>query len=237
MDLFEMMDKGGVLMWPTLLCALLAIGVIIDRVRVVFRARMDPTQFMLKLKSIYRHADVQAVLAYCSQKEAPIVVVVRRGIARLNDGDMKLREAMEDAGREQVFQLERRLTILASISGAAPMLGFLGAVIGMYSAFHLLDGRTGPVTSALLSGGIHSALLSMAFGLSVGIVALLGYNYLVSRVRRIAHDMEITASEFLAMLDQGPAGFQTTVTPSTNAPMLSRPAIEAEPEFFRRKVT
>ncbi len=237
MDPVEMMEKGGVFMWPILLCALLVVYVVIDRLRVLRHARMDAGQFMLKLKSIYRHADVNAVLTYCSQKEAPIVAVVRRGMARLSEGDAKIRESMEGAGREELYRLERRLTILASISGVAPMLGFLGAVIGMVKAVQTVEEQAGVVSAAVLSGGISEALLTMGFGLCVGIVALLAHNLLLARITRIAHDMELTAREFLDMLGQGPAGFQATVTSGDDAPSLSRSAIVSEPEFFRRKVT
>jgi biopolymer transport protein ExbB len=237
MDLYDMMQKGGVLMWPILLCALLTVYVLVDRMVVLRRARMDATQFMLKLKSIYRHADLNAVLSYCSQKEAPIVAVVRRGMTKMSDGDMKIREAMEGAGREELYRLERRLTTLASISGIAPMLGFLGAVIGMVKAFNAIAPGSGTLTAAVLGSGIYEALLAMGFGLCVGIVALVSYNYLLTRVGRIAHDMEITAGEFLDMVDQGPAGFQATTTRGDEGPPLSKPMLQAEPEFFRRKVT
>jgi biopolymer transport protein ExbB len=237
MELFDVMQKGGVLMWLILLCALVAIGVVIERWLVIHKARMDAAQFMLKLKSIYRHADLNAVLAYCSQKEAPIVAVVRRGIAKLNDGDAKIREAMEGAGREELYRLERRMTTLASLCGAGPMLGFLGAVVAMLGAFQSDAGQAAQLAPRMIGDSIHAALLCMGFGLGVGVLSLVGYNMIVARVQRIAHDMEVTASDFLDMLDQGPAGFQATVTQGTDGPTLSRSALETEPEFFRRKVT
>jgi biopolymer transport protein ExbB len=180
---------------------------------------------------------VNAVLSYCSQKEAPVVSIIRRGLTKLSDGDAKIREAMEGAGREELYRLEQRLTILASISGIAPMLGFLGAVIGMVKAFQAIESQAGRLTAAILGGGIYEALLAMGFGLCVGIVALVSYNYILSRVGRIAHDMEFTAGEFLDMLDQGPAGFQTRMIPGEDGPALTKPVLQAEPEFFRRKVT
>lgn len=237
MEWFDVMQKGGVLMWLILLCALLAIGVVIERWLVLRRARMDAAQFMLKLKSIYRHADLNAVLAYCSQKEAPIVTVVRRGIAKLNDGDGKIREAMEGAGREELHRLEVRLTALASLSGGGPMLGFLGAVVAMLGLVESDPAHSAQIAPAMFTSSIHAALLCMGFGLAAGIVALAGYNMLIARVQGIAYDMEVTAADFLDMLDQGPAGFQATVTAAVDAPALSRPALETEPEFFRRKVT
>ncbi len=237
MSVFDLMQQGGVLMWPILLCALLAVGVIIERARVLARAQLDAPQFMLKLKSIYRHADINAVLAYCSQKEAPIVVVARRGIAKIGEGDAKVREAMEDAGRTELYRLEHRLSILASCSGAAPMLGFIGAVIGMYGALNAPGAQAGTLSAAGMAGGIQEALLAMGAGLGVGIIAMIGHNLLVSRVHRIAHDMGSTASDLLDMLDQGPAGSQATVGSGAEAPALSKPALETEPEFFRRKVT
>lgn len=234
MNLFDMMLRGGWLMWPILLCSLLAAYVVIDRLMVLRRARMDAGQFMLKLKSIYRHGDTNSVLAYCSQKDAPIANIVRRGVLKHGQGEAKIREAVENAGREEVFHLERGLSILASVGGVAPMLGFLGTVTGMIGAFQVIEGQSGVVNPAALAGGIWEALLTTAFGLIVGIPALVVYNYFVTRVRRVVHDMEVTSNEFLDMLDMGPA---PAVAPSgeASAAPLPRAAVQPEEEFFRRK--
>ncbi len=225
--------RGGVLMWPILLCSVIAAFVVIERLLVLRRARMDAGQFMLKLKSIYRHGDTTGVLSYCSQKDAPIANIVRRGVLKHGQGEVKVREAVENAGREEVFHLERRLPILASIGGVAPMLGFLGTVTGMIAAFQVIEQQSGVVNPGALAGGIWEALLTTAFGLTVGIPALVVYNYFVTRIRRLVNDMEVTSNEFLEMLD-----LETPLPAPIDDPMppvVTRAVAPPEEEFFRRK--
>jgi len=233
MNLLEMMTRGGVIMWPILLCSLVAVYVVIERLLVLRRARMDAGQFMLKLKSIYRHGDTSAVLAYCSQKDAPIANIVRRGILKHGQSEAKVREAVENAGREEVYHLERHLSLLASVGGVAPMLGFLGTVTGMIGAFQVIEQQSGIVNPSALASGIWEALLTTAFGLIVGIPALVLYNYFVSGVRRLVQDMEVTTNEFLDMLDQGTMPPANGDEAQPAAP--PRPAVKPEEEFFRRK--
>ncbi len=234
MNLMDMLMRGGVIMWPILLCSVVGAYVVIERLLVLRRARMDAGQFMLKLKSIYRHGDTTAVLTYCSQKDAPIANIVRKGVLKHGQGEAKVREAVENAGREEVYHLERRLPILASIGGVAPMLGFLGTVTGMIAAFQVIEQQSGVVSPQALASGIWEALLTTAFGLIVGIPALVIYNYFVSRIHRLVHDMEVTSNEFLDMLDVG------ALPPGNNndepvLPAVARAVTPPEDEFFRRK--
>jgi biopolymer transport protein ExbB len=233
MNLLEMMSRGGLVMWPILLCSIVAAYVVIERLLVLRRARMDAGQFMLKLKSIYHHGDTSAVLSYCSQKDAPIANIVRRGILKHGQSEAKVREAVENAGREEVYHLERHLSILASIGGVAPMLGFLGTVTGMIAAFQVIEQASGVVNPSSLASGIWEALLTTAFGLIVGIPALVLYNYFVSRIRRLVQDMEVTTTEFLDMLEQGtfPLGNGDESAPA----VVARTPVKPEDEFFRRK--
>jgi biopolymer transport protein ExbB len=233
MNLMDMMWRGGLVMWPILLCSVVGVYVVVERLFVLRRAQMDAGQFLLKLKSIYRHGDTNAVLSYCSQKDAPIANIVRRGILKHGQGDAKVREAVENAGREEVFHLERGLSILASVGGVAPMLGFLGTVTGMIAAFQVIEQANGIVNPASLAGGIWEALLTTAFGLIVGIPALVLYNHFVSRVRRLVQDMEVTSNEFLDMVEQGtlPPGNGDESAPAA----ATRSTAPPEEEFFRRK--
>lgn len=233
MNLLDMMWRGGIMMWPILLCSVIAVYVVIERLFALRRAQMDAGQFLLKLKSIYRHGDTNAVLSYCSQKDAPIANIVRRGILKHGQGDAKVREAVENAGREEVFHLERGLSMLASIGGVAPMLGFLGTVTGMIAAFQVIEQASGIVNPTSLAAGIWEALLTTAFGLIVGIPALVAYNYFVSRVRRLVQDMEVTSNEFLDMVEQGTMPAANGDEPAPAA--ATRSTVQPEEEFFRRK--
>jgi len=233
MNLLEMVSKGGVVMYPILLCSLIAVYIAIERYLVLRRAQLDVGQFMMKVKSIFHQGDMSAVLAFCSQKDAPISNIVRRGILKHDQGDEKVRETVEDAGREEVYHLEKRLPVLASMAGIAPMLGFLGTVVGMISAFQQIESLAGNVNPADLAGGIWVALLTTAFGLAVGIPAYAVYNYFVSRVARFVHEMEVTTTEFLDLLQRreekgAPVQVQGDPTPS-------RSFVFEDDEYFRKK--
>lgn len=206
MVLFDAMIRGGVVLWPILLCFLLTLGVIVDRWVVLRRGRFDTAQFLLKLKSLYRHGDLTAVLSYCSQKDAPIASIVRRGVLKHSHGAASVREAVENAARDEMYHLERRLPLLATMCGLGPLLGLLGSIVGLIATFRSIESNGGAPMPAELAGIVWQALLVTACGLALGIVALIAYNGLTARVRRIVHEMESASNEFLDLLDEPPSG-------------------------------
>jgi len=233
MNLLEMFFKGGVIMYPILLCSFVAIFIAIERFLVLRKAQLDVGQFMMKLRSIFQKGDASAVLAFCSQKDAPIANIIRRGILKLDHGDQKVRESVDDAGKAEVYNLEKRLSILASVAGIGPMLGFLGTVVGMVSAFQKIESLGGTVNPSDLAGGIWEALITTVFGLVVGIIAFALYNYFVTRVARFVYEMETTTTEFLDLLEHrsvqnAPLKVQEERTPS---PTL----VFDDDEYFRKK--
>ncbi len=233
MNLLDMMFKGGVIMWPILGCSLLGAYVVIERYLVLRKARVDVSEFMRKLRSLFHRGEISAVLTYCEEKNAPVANIIRRGLLKHGDGPEKVREAVENAGREEVYHLENRLSLLASVAGVAPMLGFLGTVTGMIAAFHAVEIAGGVVSPGDLAGGVWEALLTTAFGLIVGIPALMIYNYFVTRVQKFVHEMEVTSTEFIDMLE----GLGQKSQPRQDvAPRsaVAKPVAE-EDEFFRRK--
>jgi biopolymer transport protein ExbB len=233
MNLLEMVSKGGVVMYPILLCSLAAVYIAIERYLALRKAQVDVGQFMMKVKSIFHQGDVSAVLAFCSQKDAPIANIIRRGILKHDQGDEKVREAVEDAGREEVYHLEKRLPVLASMAGIAPMLGFLGTVVGMINAFQQIESLAGNVNPGDLAGGIWAALLTTAFGLVVGIPSYALYNYFVSRVARFVHEMEVTTTEFLDLFQRRQEKAAPVQTQMTPAPVRS--LVLEDDEYFRKK--
>jgi biopolymer transport protein ExbB len=232
MNLLEMFGKGGVVMYPILLCSVIVVYIAVERILVLRRAQLDVGQFMMKVKSIFHRGDVGAVLAFCSQKNAPIANIIKRGIVKHGQGDEKIRQAVEDAGRAEVYHLEKHLSILASLAGIAPMLGFLGTVSGMVAAFQRIESLGGSVNPGDLAGGIWEALLTTVFGLVVGILAYAAYNYFVTRVRRFAHDMELTTTEFLDLLQHNE---RETGKELREGPSESSAFVLEEDEYFRKK--
>jgi len=232
MNFIEAFSRGGVVMWPILLCFLVTVYVIVDRWIVLHRGRFDTQHFLPKLKSLYRHGDIGAVLSYCSQKDAAIPTIVRRGVLKRDQGAASVRETVEVAAREQMYSLERHLSLLAGISGVAPMLGFLGSIWGLISAFRSLEQTEGAAIPADLAYGIWQALLTTAFGLVVGIVAMIAYNLFTSRVRRLVHEVESASNEFLDLLDE--PGANDDVDHGRDFQIIMRSHI-AEPEPFQQK--
>ncbi len=233
MNLLEMFFKGGVIMYPILLCSVVTVYIVIEKYFALRKAQLDVGQFNMKVRNIFQRGDIGAVLTFCSQKDAPIANIIRKGILKHDQGDQRVREAVEDAGKQEVYHLEKRLSLLASISGIAPMLGFLGTVTGMVAAFQTIEGLGGMASPGDLAGGIWEALITTVFGLIVGIIAYVFYNFFVTRVARFVHEMEVTTSEFLDLREQGqPSRIPLNVpTDSVASPAL---AFEDD-QFFRKK--
>jgi len=203
MNLLEMFTKGGLLMYPILLCSLIAVVIVVERFLVLRKAQIDAGQFMMRLRSVLQKGDILAGINFCAKTNAPIANLMRRGLSKYPEGDERVREAIENAGKEEVYHLERGLGILASIAGVAPLLGFLGTVTGMIGAFQMIQQLSGVVNPSDLAAGIWEALLTTAFGLIVGIPAYAFYNYFVSRVQRAVFEMESASEEFLDLVRSG----------------------------------
>jgi len=203
MSLLSLFAQGGILMYPILLCSIIALVVIIERGLVLRRARVDTGQFMMRLRSVIQKGGVVSALNFCSRTEAPIANILKKGLSKYSEGPERVREAIETAGKEESFHLEHRLGILASVAGIAPLLGFLGTVTGMIGAFRVIEQLGGAVNPSNLAGGIWEALLTTAFGLFVGVPALGFYNYFVTKVGRLVFEMESASEEFLELVRAG----------------------------------
>lgn len=204
MSLLELFLRGGIVMWPILLCSLLAGVVIIEKYIVLRKAKVDPKPLMLKIRSALSRNDIVGAVDACSHVHAPVANILKKGIVKYNDGHEAVKEAIQNAGKEEIFQLEKRLGLLANLAGIAPMLGFLGTVTGMIAAFRVIEQLGGNVNPSNLAGGIWEAMLTTAFGLIVGIPALGFYNYFVGWVGRFVFEIETSTEEFLDFMKSSP---------------------------------
>lgn len=229
MSLLEFFSKGGILMYPILLCSMIAVVVIIERYLVLRRANTDAGQFMLKLRSVLQKNDVAGAINFCSKMQAPIANIMRRGLTKYVDGPERVREAIENAGKEEAFKLEHRLGLLGSIAGIAPLLGFLGTVTGMIGAFRTIQELSGAANPSDLAGGIWEALITTAFGLIVGIFSYGMYNYYVTRVNRTVFEMEIASEEFIDLVGSG------KLEPSTHGTAPEPGSGARTDDYFSRK--
>jgi len=200
MRLLDLYLKGGLIMHLITISLIVMIYVTIEKILVIKRARANVRDFIASIKGLIRTGNVPEIIDYCNSHNTPISRIFKQGLLKLGYGEERVREAIEMAGRSEVFMLEKRLSILATIAGIAPLLGFLGTVTGMINAFMTIQSLGGIVSPSDLAGGIWEALLTTAYGLIVGIPAYGLYNYFVTKINRLVHEIENATFEFIDIL-------------------------------------
>lgn len=201
-NLFDLLLKGGYVMIPLLLLSIAAIAIFIERMMTLKKADKTPKGLLGQVKSLVASGNINEAKALCSQDSSPIAKMLEKGISRIGSPLKNIEVSIENVGKIEIYRLEKNLSTLATISGAAPMIGFLGTVTGMIQAFIAIAQEEGSVSPKLLSEGIYEAMITTAVGLSVGIIAYLGYNYLVTQVQKVIHKMEYTSVEFIDLLQE-----------------------------------
>jgi len=202
MSLISLIIKGGYMMIPIFILSVVAVYIFVERIRTIQRASRAPEGFMDKIKKLVVTGDISGAKLICAQNDTPIARMIEKGIARIGSPLKNIEVSIENVGKIEIYRLERNLSLLATISGAAPMIGFLGTVTGMIRAFIAIAQEEGAVSPKLLSAGIYEAMLTTAAGLFVGIIAYLGYNYLVTRVQKVVHTMEYSSIDFIDLLQE-----------------------------------
>jgi biopolymer transport protein ExbB len=191
-------------MVPLAILSIVAIYIFIERYLAVQKASKEDANFMNQIKDFISDGKIEAAKSLCAQTDGPYSRMILKGIKRIGKPLSDISAAIENDGRLEVYQLERNLSTLATIAGAAPMIGFLGTVIGMINTFHEMYAAGNSVEISELSGGIMQAMVTTAAGLVIGIVAYVGYNLLVSKIDKVVNKMESTTIEFMDVL-QDPA--------------------------------
>ncbi len=198
----ELILKGGFMMIPIFILSIMAIVIFVERYRTIKRASKIPEGFMEKVKGLVSEGDIKGARMMCAQSETPISRMLEKGVARIGNPLKNIEVSIENVGKIEIYNLEKNLAVLATIAGVAPMMGFLGTVTGMIQAFIAIAQEEGSVSPKLLSGGIYEAMITTAAGLFVGIIAYLGYNFLVARVQKVVHMMEYTSIDFIDLLQE-----------------------------------
>lgn len=201
-SVLDLLSKGGWTMIPILLLSIVAVYIFIERLLTLQRASKLPKTFIDQIKKMVLDGDVQGAKALCIQVNSPTAKMIEKGISRLGSSLKNIEASIENVGRIEIYKLEKNLNVLATISGAAPMLGFFGTVLGMIQAFMAIAQEEGSVSPKLLSSGIYEAMVTTAAGLFVGIIAYIGYNYLITRVQKVIHRMEYNSIEFVDLLQE-----------------------------------
>jgi len=202
LSVFYLLMKGGYMLIPIVALSLVAVYIFVERIMTIKKASQTPGQFIDDVKRSVASGDVETAKSLCMTTDTPIAKMIGKGISRLGSPLKNIEVSIENVGKIEIYKLEKNLSLLATISGAAPMMGFLDTVTGMIQAFIAIAQEEGTVSPKLLSEGIYEAMITTAAGLVVGIVAYLGYNYLVTRVQKVIHNMEYTSIDFIDLLQE-----------------------------------
>jgi len=203
MSVFSIVYKGGVMMIPIVLCSIIALAILIERLIALKKIQINARTFLLQVKNLLLRDRIDEAIMLCKETPGPIAAITKAGLAKHDRPRQEIKDAVESAAKTQIYHLEKYLGVLGTIAAIAPLIGFLGTVTGMIRAFMEIQARGGNVDAGVLAGGIWEALITTAAGLTVGIPALIFYNWLQSKVERHVFEMGESSSELLdSILDR-----------------------------------
>ncbi len=204
-SILEVVTAGGPLAIAIvailLLLSIIAVAIFMERWVTIKKANKIDQNFMDNIRASVAAGNIEGAKALCATKNTPVSRMVEKGLMRIGKPLRDIDAAIENVGNLEVFKLEKNLSTLASIAGAAPMIGFFGTVTGMILAFHTMATEQN-VTPDVLAGGIYQALITTAFGLMVGIFAFVGYNLLVASIEKVIYNMERITVDFMDLLQE-----------------------------------
>jgi biopolymer transport protein ExbB len=190
------------LMLPLFLLLLIAIYIFVERLLVINAASKDDPTFMNRIKDHILNGKMESAIKLCKQTNTPSSRMIEKGITRIGRPMNDVQVAIENMGNIEVSKLEKGLSVLASVAGGAPMIGFLGTVLGMVQAFYDMASAGSNVDISILSSGIYVAMVTTVAGLIVGILAYFANNYLISRIRNLVTNLETKTMEFMDLLHE-----------------------------------
>lgn len=192
---------GGWLMIPLALLSAVSIFIFIERYVMIRKAQEPSNKFLNKIRDLIYAGEVNQAIMYCRSRNTPIARMIEKGITQLGKPVKDIHSSIENVGNLEVSRLESGLPFLATVAGGAPMIGFLGTVLGMVQAFMNMANAGGGVDMSVLSQGIYTAMITTVGGLVVGIPAYFGYNFLVARIQKLVFQMEANTLAFLDIIN------------------------------------
>ena len=204
LSIMELISSGGlggnIIMGTLGLLSIYAIYILLERFSTIKKASVEDESFLKSIKNFVEQKDIQAAKTLCKNTDNPVSRMIEKGIDRIDKPMTDISAAIENQGKLEVYKMENNLANLATIAGAAPMIGFLGTVIGMIVAFHEMASAGGNIDVEMLSKGIYTAMVTTVGGLIVGIIAYIAYNFLVSKIDKVIFQLEARTTEFLDLL-------------------------------------
>jgi len=204
LSIISLMTSGGIgaqiIMSFMVILSFLMIYIFVNRMSALKRANAIDSEFMSDIKDYISSGKLDSAIELCKRSNSPISRMIEKGISRIGKPLQDISASIENQGKLEIQRLEKNLPYLATIAGGAPMLGFLGTVIGMIVAFHEMASAGGNIDVEMLSKGIYTAMVTTVGGLVVGIIAYIAYNFLVSKIDKVIFQLEARTTEFLDLL-------------------------------------
>ena len=202
LSILELASKGGWIMIVLAVMSVIAVYIFVDRFIAIRSAGKDDKLFMDRIRDYIKNNDISSAINFCRVTNTAAARIIERGISRMGKPAAEIQTAIENTGNLEIAIMEKRLPVLATIAGGAPMIGFLGTVIGMVEAFWQMSNAGGNIDISLLSSGIYQAMITTVGGLVVGIIALFAYNYLVSKVDSVVNEIEAKSLTFMDIISE-----------------------------------
>lgn len=202
LSFWSLVMDGGYIMIPLAALLVVTIYVFTERLLVINRAAKDDNSFMNRIRDYVHDGDIESAHNLCKKTDTPYARLIDKGLSRIGRNMNDVLVAIENTGNIEVSQLGKSLPWLSTTAAGAPMLGFLGTVVGMIEAFFSLASAGTSANITVLSSGIYQALVTTVAGLVVGIIALFAYNYLVARINRVMNSLESKTMEFMDLLNE-----------------------------------
>ena len=199
--LWEMAEKGGPILIPIGILSIMAFYIFFERYFTIKRFSKIDMNFMHQIRDHVHSGNIEAAKSLCRNTVSPVSRMVEKGISRLGKPVKEIESAIENVGKLEVYKMEKNMNILSSISGLAPMFGFLGTIFGVIKIFYQIA-QQNSLEINTISGGLYVKMISSASGLLVGMIAYAGYHYLTHLIDRVINKMEINAVEFIDLLEE-----------------------------------
>ncbi|WP_283637106.1 MotA/TolQ/ExbB proton channel family protein [Aquaticitalea lipolytica] len=206
LSIIELIGSGGtagmIIIAILFVLLFVALYIYFERLFAIKAASKIDANFMNQIKDHVSHGKIDSAQLLCAQVNSPVSRLINKGITRIGKPLADINTAIENAGRLEVYELEKNVSVLATISGVAPMIGFLGTVIGMILSIFEIANSGGQIDIKLLADGLYTAMTTTVGGLIVGIVAYMAYNHLVVKTDKVIYQMEANSLEFLDHLNE-----------------------------------
>lgn len=199
MSLWDLIIKGGIIMIPIIVLSALAVYFFIERLIAIKKASKDNTHFMNSIREMIVNLKIDSAKALCQSTNTPVSRMVLKGISRIGKPISEIERSVESSGKFEISKLEKNLKILGIVAGIAPMLGFVGTIIGVIKIFYNIS-LADNISIGIIAGGLYEKMITSASGLIVGVLAYAGYHYLNILLDKVTFKMEDTAIEFMDLL-------------------------------------